>query len=713
MAAAGAVEIRVELDGAGKAEKALNSISKGAERAAGGFSAMGSTLEASSNKVTASLGGIATSVGTLTSGISQMGAATATAGAGFMALAGPIAAVGAAFAGVVFAVKKYIDSTNDVEERLEAIRVGAAEFTTVLEQLADANIELTAAEHANLMQLSTNAQMQTEYVQILREGNGTIGKRIELAQREMARASAALQHAQAEAEAQRTTIRLRLEGNRQLTAARRAQLEDLEVRKLSHDAQVRYNRAIERTSRVEAELIPLIQEAARARRALTNEVERQLETQGRAAIEAAERERAKLLQENANTLRSIGALQIQTEAEAAQARMNTLQFQSRQLQIQQHQRISQVKALEQAQLQRINTVFEGEVAALSRQLELQTITARQYNERRAELEAQRAQQQQQFASDRELAETLIIESAIQRRRALRRAAAEKRRAMAQQARAQREAQERAELQDLARLEEARIRLYTEGEQQRIALIELRHNTAQALAQTETQRETASLVRQRELLDIERQRAAEREQLLEQLRDLSVQNVELMHDLNAAFAQLEEFDFTPLTQAAEQFSQSILTSAVTAKFMGESMKAAVGEALTAVAIQATVESLMATGRGLIALAMGLPAAGYFQSALAFGTAAAVAGSVGHALTPGESSGGGGAGRRSGTSPSGAPQAAPRGARGDDQDRAPITINVNMGNAVIYDTQAAAERAFADRVVRTINSPRRGAVRLRRS
>jgi len=40
-------------------------------------------------------------------------------------------------------------------------------------------------------------------------------------------------------------------------------------------------------------------------------------------------------------------------------------------------------------------------------------------------------------------------------------------------------------------------------------------------------------------------------------------------------------------------------------------------------------------------------------------------------------------------------------------------VNMGNATIYDTRAAAERAFADRVVRVINTPRRGAVQLRRA
>ena len=268
------------------------------------------------------------------------------------------------------------------------------------------------------------------------EGNGALGKS-ELAQREMATASAVLQRAKAAAEAQRTTIRLRLENNRQLTASRRAQLEDLEVRKLSHEAQVAYNRAAQRAARIEAELIPIIQEAARSRRALTNETERYIETQGRSAMEAAERERAKLLQENANALRGLGALQIQTEAEAAQARMSTLQFQTRQLQIQQQQRISQVRALEQTQLERINTVFESEKTALSRQLELQTITARQFNERTSALEAKRSQDQERFAADRELAETLIIESALQRRRALRRAAAAQRRQMRAQAQQQR------------------------------------------------------------------------------------------------------------------------------------------------------------------------------------------------------------------------------------------------------------------------------------
>jgi hypothetical protein len=41
---------------------------------------------------------------------------------------------------------------------------------------------------------------------------------------------------------------------------------------------------------------------------------------------------------------------------------------------------------------------------------------------------------------------------------------------------------------------------------------------------------------------------------------------------------------------------------------------------------------------------------------------------------------------------------------------MVFNINFGGSVIYDTKAAAERAFADRIVRQINNSNRGMVRL---
>jgi hypothetical protein len=735
MASGGTVEIQVQLQGADNVQKRLNQIGQGANVAGQKFSAAGSAIAASSNTMTSAMGGVVSSVGTLAQGVGGLASAASTAGTGIAGMLGPIAAVGAAVVGLIYAFRRYIDTTNDLDERLEAIKKGAAEFTTVLEQLADANVELTATEHAGLMQMATNAQMQTEYIHLLREGNGVLGKRIELAQREQARAASALQVARDEAEAQRTAIRIRLQNNRQLTVERRAQLEDLEVRRLSHRAQVAYNRAAAHTARIEAELIPLIEEAARAKRELANETERLTETRGRSSVEAAERERAKLLQENANTLRSIGALQIQTEAEAAQARMSTLAFQTRQLQSQQHQRISQVRALEQAQLARINTVFESEKAALTQQLELQTITARSYNERVASLEAQRAQQQQQFASDRELAETLIVESALQRRRALRRAAAERRRAAAAQEQAQLEAMERARFQDRQRLREEEIRRDAQGFEQQRQLINLRFETAQRLAQNEIQTQTAVLVQRRELLAVQQQEqeatrkaTAERLKALQQSFALMQQDlallevydrakqldIELTREQAQALADLNATDMSTITNAVSSFSQGLMYSAFAALQSGKSLKAATGEALKSIAIQAGVESVMETARGIAALATGLPtdavlAAKHFQAAAFFATAAGAAGVVGAKLSPNGGGGGGGGG----ASPTGTAQSVRDFDRDEREERGSVTINVIMGQATIYDTKAAAERAFADRVVSAINSPRRGAVRLRRS
>jgi hypothetical protein len=278
-------------------------------------------------------------------------------------------------------------------------------------------------------------------------------------------------------------------------------------------------------------------------------------------------------------------------------------------------------------------------------------------------------------------------------------------------RASAEANERAELMEAARLEEAKIRLYMQGEEQRIALIELRHNTAQALAQTEAQREIASLNRQRELLDVERKRAEQQERTLATIAQLLERNTKLQADLNREIAQMTEFDFGPLIDSMAAYGEGTLYAAVNAAFAGESIKAAVGEALRAVAIQATVQGLMATAKGVGALFTGAPAAGFFKEAALYASAAAIAGSAGAALSGG--GGGARAGGGGGASPSGAAQRAPQQQRDRDEDRAPVTINVNMGNATIYDTRAAAERAFADRVVRVINTPRRGAVQLRRA
>ncbi len=711
MAQAGTVEIQVELDGAGKAEKSLNALGKSAQTAASGFSQVGDALSDSSNRMASTAGAVSSSIGSLTTGIAELSSASKLAGAGFTAMLGPLATVGTALVGVIYTVTQYINSSNNLEERLQALRMGASEFTQTLEQLADAQVKLTEVEQLELLQLSKNAQSQTEYVQLLREGEGVFGKRLARAQKATVLAQEELDQARKAAEAQRVSIRLGLERNQQMSAAARAHAEQQAMLRLTADARNKLAVAQRAEAQIEKELLPLIKEASEARRVFTKRVDELTEARGRSAREAAERERLKLIEEIAQQLKALGALQITTEAEAAQATLGSAKFQLRQLELQQQQRISQVRALEAAQIERINKVAAAEKAALLAQARAGEVTYGSIIDKELAVDRRRAEQQERLALDRELAETLIIESAVQRRRAIRRAAHKERQARAAQMRASAEANERAELMEAARLEEAKIRLYLQGEEQRIALIELRHNTAQALAQTEAQREIASLNRQRELLDVERRRAEQQERTLATISQLLERNTKLQADLNREIAAMTEYDFGPLIDSMAAYGEGTLYAAVNAAFAGESIKAAVGEALKAVAIQATVQGLMATAKGVGALFTGAPAAGFFKEAALYASAAAIAGSAGAAL----SGGGGGArsGGGGGASPSGAAQRAPQQQRDRDEDRAPITINVNMGNATIYDTRAAAERAFADRVVRVINTPRRGAVQLRRA
>jgi hypothetical protein len=711
MAQAGVVEIQVELDGAGKAEKSLNALGKSAQTAASGFSQVGDALSDSSNRMASTAGAVSSSIGSLTTGIAELSSASKLAGAGFTAMLGPLATVGTALVGVIYTVTQYINSSNNLEERLQALRMGASEFTQTLEQLADAQVKLTEVEQLELLQLSKNAQSQTEYVQLLREGEGVFGKRLARAQKATVLAQEELDQARKAAEAQRVSIRLGLERNQQMSAAARAHAEQQAMLRLTAAARNKLAQAQRAEAQIEKELLPLIKEASEARRVFTKRVDELTEARGRSAREAAERERLKLIEEIAQQIKALGALQITTEAEAAQATLGSAKFQLRQLELQQQQRISQVRALEAAQIERINRVAAAEKAALLAQARAGEVTYSSIIDKELAVDRRRAEQQERLALDRELAETLIIESAVQRRKAIRRAAHKERQARAAQMRASAEANERAELMEAARLEEAKIRLYLQGEEQRIALIELRHNTAQALAQTEAQREIASLNRQRELLDVERKRAEQQERTLATIAQLLERNTKLQADLNREIAALTEYDFGPLIDSMAAYGEGTLYAAVNAAFAGESIKAAVGEALKAVAIQATVQGLMATAKGVGALFTGAPAAGFFKEAALYASAAAIAGSAGAAL----SGGGGGArsGGGGGASPSGAAQRAPQQQRERDEDRAPITINVNMGNATIYDTRAAAERAFADRVVRVINTPRRGAVQLRRA
>ena len=663
MASGGTVEIQVELEGANKVQGRLNKLGQGATVAGSKFTAAGDALASSSDLMASSLGTVVSSVGTLTQGIGGLTAATQTAGAGFTAMLGPIAAIGVAVVGVAMAIKEFISTSEDMETRLQALNAAAAEYTSVIERLADENITLTDAERDRIRQLTRESKFLTEYIQKVKEGEGVAGQRLQRFKREYA-------------EAQR-----RVQQYRDLNLSEGAYLE------ISLEARQRLARATAELNREEDRLRETEERAMQLRREKTNFEERLIEERGRSAL-AAQAEAARKAQEEAATaLQNIQSLQLRLNAEAIQAAGASL--------------------ADRVAFLRVELAERKRVIGESIADEQERLTAI-------------AAAEQAFTA---------------KRRALYRAESQQRQARRAQEAAAEATAERSRFQDLQRLAEARVRLDSEGFEQQRQLIELRYQFAESLAQNEIQTQTLLLNKHRELAAVlQQEQEAMRQADLQKIEGLQQSfalmqqdlallevydrakqlDIQLTREQAQALRDLNATDLDIITNAVSSFSQGLLYSSFAALQSGTSLKAAAGEALKAIALQAGVESIMETARGIAALATGLPtdavlASKHFQAAAFFATAASVSGVVGLKLAPNGGGGGGGGG----ASPTGTAQSVRDFDRDEREERGAVTINVNMGQATIYDTKAAAERAFADRVVSAINSPRRGAVRLRRS
>jgi hypothetical protein len=637
MASGGTVEIQVELEGANKVQGRLNQLGQGATVAGQKFTAAGDALASSSNLMASSLGTVVSSVGTLTQGIGGLTAATQTAGAGFTAMLGPIAAIGTAIVGVALAIRQYISTSDDMETRLEALKAAAAEYTSVIEGLADENITLTDAERERIKALTRESKFLTEYIQKVREGEGVAGQRLQRYQREYVAAQRAVEQLQ------------------------RLQLSEAAYLELSREERRRLATATAALEREENKLRTTEERAMALRREQANLLEQIREERGRSALAAQAEAARKATEQAATALQNIQTLQLRLNAETIQAGNASLA-----------DRVSLLR-VELAERRRVITA-----TVTDEQEKLTAIAAAE----------------QAFAA---------------KRRALYRTDSQQRQARRAQEAAAAEATERARFQDEQRLAEARIRLNTEGFEQQRQLIELRFQTAQRMAQNELQTETALLNKRRELMELEQRQEAERRRAEMQRIEALQRALELTRQEAMALQELASVDMTKITGAVESFGQGLVYASLAALQSGESVSVAVGEALKAIALQAGVEAIMETARGTAALFTNPVEAGaHFKAAAFFGAAAVAAGSAGAALGSGGGGGGGG-----GASPTGTAQSVRDFDRDEREERGSVTINVNMGQATIYDTKAAAERAFADRVVSAINSPRRGAVRLRRS
>jgi hypothetical protein len=157
--------------------------------------------------------------------------------------------------------------------------------------------------------------------------------------------------------------------------------------------------------------------------------------------------------------------------------------------------------------------------------------------------------------------------------------------------------------------------------------------------------------------------------------------------------------------AETFASGFAEATFGALAMGEGFQDSIVKIIQGLGKQAAVQALLETAKGVSALFLNPAlAATHFKSAAIFGGAAALAGVSASAL-----GGGGGGGGGGGASPSGAPQTAPTPQRETAQETSTV-FNINFAGAVIYDTKQAAERAMVDRLVGVMNQRNRGSRRL---
>jgi len=195
--------------------------------------------------------------------------------------------------------------------------------------------------------------------------------------------------------------------------------------------------------------------------------------------------------------------------------------------------------------------------------------------------------------------------------------------------------------------------------------------------------------------------------LRSVEDNELAKIEIQKRYANQRVKVESYAAAQMGEMATATTQAFAASVAGAIMGAQSMEEAIKSTLEGLAQEAIARSIFATAMGFSALALGpiggVSASQYFQSAALFAGVGAVAGVSSKAM------GGGGGGSSASVSPIGSAQAqAP--SRPEASKAEPMVFNINFGGSVIYDTKAAAERAFADRIVRQINNSNRGMVRL---
>ena len=706
------VIIDVEVQGVQDAQKDLEKVNSSASEIGDSVKGVGESFKGV-GAIVSSQGGVmgeafnslGESVGGLVDGFGAMGEAMTTGGKSgmiaFMGMLGPISAIAGALALAIEAFRQFSGAAKEAEQIEAAVTAAAGDLTSKMEELADKGIKATNEQLRDLISLNSEARLKLE---ILNEKNASLTK----------------------------VYTEQIQAQRSLEKEQRIYLSQANERLKSDayviSAQERLTKANEAVAKAQLELtkgyeiaLPAIQKAQEYQRELamteqeaTDALKAQLEIQkeyndlllNTSTLSAYEKSilqkqrdlsiEQRLADQHGKTSKEIQALTkvIEEENKARQAG-DVLQLKE----IKNQQEIEQIKKAEADRLKAEQKARSDAFKARQMQIisEQSQINALEIQLTKSGLDEQIALAENNYKTSQQLNKNNKNQLII----------AEKQYQLAIQGiKEQQLAQEQAKIAEQARINQELI-------SQQIA-----HEEATYQASIQYQQRQQELRDKIAILDIEAGKDEYKKQLdllaknqeieLRSVEDNELAKAEIQKRYANQRVKVESYATAQMGEMATATTQAFASSVAGAIMGAQSMEEAIKSTLEGLAQEAIARSIFATAMGFSALALGpvggVSASQYFQSAALFAGVGAIAGVSSKAM-----GGGGGGGSSASVSPIGSAQAqAP--SRPEASKAEPMVFNINFGGSVIYDTKAAAERAFADRIVRQINNSNRGMVRL---
>jgi hypothetical protein len=167
---ASTIDIEVSLDSK-EALKGLGKLDDAGEAVGESFNSMGQAVGKMGGEVNEKLGAMGESVGALSGSFQELSSAAMAPGASFTALLGPIGAVVIGIIELSKAFDEYTGKALEAEIRVESYRAATAELTTVVEELAAAQVKLNGAQIDELKTATMRAKIPLERAQLIREAN--------------------------------------------------------------------------------------------------------------------------------------------------------------------------------------------------------------------------------------------------------------------------------------------------------------------------------------------------------------------------------------------------------------------------------------------------------------------------------------------------------------------------------------------------------------